>query len=108
MRKFLHALRAAFRPRAVEREMEAEFAEHLQAEVEDLMSHGVSAEEARRRARATMGPVAQLQEECRETYGTAGLEQVKQDSAFAVRVLVKNRAFSLAALATMALAIGST
>jgi predicted permease len=108
MRKFLHTLRAAFRPRAVEREMEAELAEHLQAEVEDLIARGVPAEEARRRARATMGPVAAIREECRDTRGTAGLEQIKQDSVFAVRVLVKNRVFSLAALATMALAIGST
>src|SRR5262249_55149816 len=103
-----HTLRAAFRPRAVEREMEAEFAEHLRAEVEDLIARGVPAEEARWRARKTMGPVAAIQEECRDTRGTAGLEQVKQDSGFAVRVLLKNRAFSLAALATMALAIGST
>jgi predicted permease len=108
LRKLAHTLRAAFRRRQVEREMEIEFAEHLASETEDLVAHGVSPEEARRRARATMGNVAFLEEECRDTRGTAGLEQLKQDTLFGLRVLLKNRAFSLTALATMALAIGST
>src|SRR5579864_4212469 len=36
------------------------------------------------------------------------LDQLKQDAAFGVRVLRKNRTFTAMALATMALAIGST
>ena len=36
------------------------------------------------------------------------LEQIKQDARFGLRVLLKNRTFSSMALATMALAIGST
>jgi predicted permease len=106
--KFAHTLRAAFRRREVEREMEAEFAEHLASETQDLIARGVPPEEARRQARATMGNIAFLQEEVRDTRGTAGLEQVKQDAVFGLRVLFKNRAFSVTALATMALAIGST
>jgi predicted permease len=106
--KIAQTLRAAFRRRQVEREMEAEFAEHLASETEDLIARGVSPEEARRRARATMGPVALLQEEVRDTRGTAGLEQLKQDTIFGIRVILKNRAWAATALATMALAIGST
>ena len=106
--KLLHTLRAALRPRAADRELDAEFADHLASEIADLIARGVPPDEARRRARATMGPVTQLAEEVRETRGTAGLEQLKQDAAFGVRVLFKNRAFTATALLTMALAIGST
>jgi predicted permease len=108
LRKFVNTLRAALRPGAADRELDAEFAEHLAAETEDLIARGISPEEARRRARATMGPVTQLQEEVRDTRGTSGLEQLKQDAAFGLRVIFKNRAWSATALATMALAIGST
>jgi predicted permease len=106
--KLFHTLRAAFRRDRVEREMEAEFAEHLAAETDDLIARGVAPAEARRRALSTMGRVDLIQEECRDSRGTAGLEQFKQDAAFGFRVLLKNRAFSATALATMALAIGST
>ena len=101
-------LRAVFHRRAVEREMEDEFAEHLAAEAEDLIARGVPPEEARRRARKTMGPVAQIKEEVRDARGTAGLEELKQDAAFGLRVLLRNPAFTGTALVTMALAIGST
>jgi predicted permease len=108
LRKLTHTLRAALRPRAADRELDAEFADHLASEIDDLIARGVPAEEARRRARATMGPVTQLAEEARDTRGTSGLEQLKQDAGFGLRVLFKNRAFTATALLTMSLAIGST
>jgi predicted permease len=108
VQKLALTLRAIFRPRAADRELDAEFAEHLASETEDLIARGIPPEEARRRARATMGSVALLQQECRDTRGTARLEQLKQDAAYAWRVLLRNPAFSVTALLTMALAIGST
>ena len=55
-----------------------------------------------------MGHMDLIKEECRDSRGTAGWEQLKQDVAFGVRLLLKNRTFSSMALATMALGIGST
>src|SRR5713226_3453280 len=57
---------------------------------------------------ATMGRMDAIKEKCRGSRGTAGWEQLKQDVAFGVRLLVKNRIFSSMALVTMALGIGST
>lgn len=101
-------IRAALRRPRVEREMEAELAEHLECEAQELMARGLPAAEARRRARATMGRMDAIEEECRDSRGTAGWEQLKQDISFGVRLLLKNRTFSAMALATMALGIGST
>ncbi len=55
-----------------------------------------------------MGRLDAIKEECRDSRGTAGWEQLKQDISFGVRLLLKNRTFSSMALATMALGIGST
>jgi len=101
-------VRAVFRRQEVEREMEAELTEHLESEVQELIARGLSPADARKRARVTMGHLDLIREECRDSRGTAGWEQFKQDVFFGVRVLLKNRTFSCIALATMALGIGST
>jgi hypothetical protein len=85
--------RAALRRPQVEREMEAELAEHLECETSELMARGVPSTEARQRAVATMGRMDRIKEECRDSRGTAGWEQLKQDIAFGVRLLLKNRTF---------------
>ncbi|PYT27172.1 MAG: hypothetical protein DMG57_19235, partial [Acidobacteria bacterium] len=100
--------RAAFRRSQVEGEMEDELAEHLECETKELIALGVPPAEARERARVTMGRLNNIKEECRDSRGTVGWEQLKQDIAFGVRLLLKNRTFSVMALATMALGIGST
>src|SRR5712692_707201 len=104
LQKLSLKLRAALRRPQVEREMEAELAEHLECETEELIVHGVPPAEARQQATATMGRVDAIKDECRDSRGTAGWEQLKQDISFGVRLLVKNRTFSCLALATMALA----
>src|SRR6267154_2141134 len=101
-------LRAALRRSNVEREMEEELAEHLESETKELIAAGVPSIEAHRRAAATMGRIDAIKEECRDSRGTAGWEQLKQDVSFGVRLLLKNRTVSCVALATMALGIGST
>lgn len=101
-------LRAIFRRAAVEREMEAEMADHLATEIEDLTRRGNSAGQAEKRARETMGRLDILKEECRDARGVTWWDHFRQDAVFASRLLAKNRTFSVMALATMALAIGST
>ena len=106
--KLHRMLRAVWRRPQVEREMEAELAAHLESETRDLIDRGVPADEARRRAAASMGRLDLIQEECRDARGTAAWEHLKRDAAFGLRVLLKNRGFSSMALLTMALGIGST
>src|SRR5436190_6818566 len=108
LQKLSLTLRAALRKPQVEREMEAELAEHLESETEDVIARGIPRAEARQRAAAGMGRLEAIKEECRHSRGAAGWEQFKQDASFSVRLLLKNRTFSAMALATMALGIGST
>ena len=108
LQQLLLKLRAIVRRSQVEREMEAELAAHLEAETRELTTRGLDAAEARRRADATMGRMDLIKEECRDSRGTASWERLKQDVVFGLRLLFKNRTFSGMALATMALAIGST
>ncbi|WP_321475908.1 ABC transporter permease [uncultured Paludibaculum sp.] len=101
-------LRAALLRARVEREMEAELADHLESETQDLMARGLSEAEARRRAVEALGRPDIVREECRDARGTVWWEQLRQDVSFSLRLLWKNRVFSSMALATMALGIGST
>lgn len=97
-------LRAVFRRRRLERELEAELADHLRCEIEERIAHGASPAEAR----ASLGRLEAIKEECRDSRGTASWEELKRDVAFGLRLLRKNRTSSSMALATMALGIGST
>jgi predicted permease len=108
MQELLLKLRAVFFRSRVEREMETEFAGHLEAETRELVARGLYPAEARRRAAATMGRVELIKEDCRDSRGTAFWENFRHDALFGVRLLLKNRTFTAMALATMALAIGST
>jgi hypothetical protein len=108
VQQLLLKLRAIFLRSRVEREMEAELAAHLDSESAELMARGLDPSEARRRAAATMGRIDLIQEECRDSRGTAFWEHFRHDVAFGLRLLLKNRTFAAMAVSTMALAIGAT
>jgi len=108
VQQLLLKLRAIFFRSRVEREMEAELAAHLDAETRELTARGMDPVEARRLAAATMGRVDLIEEECRDSRGTAFWEHLKHDALFGLRLLTKNRTFSVMAIATTALAIGAT
>jgi len=108
MQELLLKIRAVLFRSRVEREMEAEFAAHLDAETRDLIARGLGPSDARRRAAATMGRIELIKDDCRDSRGTAFWEHFRQDALFGLRLLFKNRTFTAMALTTMALAIGST
>ncbi len=108
LQKWSLKLRAVFRRTQVESEMDAELAEHLESETNDWIARGFAPDEARRRAGDILGRLDIVKEECRDSRGTVGWEQMRQDVAYGVRLLGRNRTFSCIALATMALGIGST
>lgn len=99
--------RAILRRPRVESEMELELAGHLEAEIEQLVAQGMPEREARQQARKTMGHLDQIKEECRDARGTLAWEQLRQDVTFGARMLARDRPFTLVALATIALGIGS-
>ncbi|MBZ5674901.1 MAG: ABC transporter permease [Acidobacteriia bacterium] len=74
---------------------------------DDLVSRGVSPQEAELRARREFGRVTAVKEEVRESSGLAWADTAARNFRYAFRVLRKNPAFSLTVIVTLALCIGA-
>ncbi|HTH52380.1 MAG TPA: permease prefix domain 1-containing protein, partial [Edaphobacter sp.] len=86
-----YRLRALFQRSAVEGELEEELRFHFDREVEKNVRAGMTAGEARRRARLAFGGHEQAKENCREAHGTAMIERTLDDVRYALRQLNENR-----------------
>lgn len=102
-----YRLRALLMRNAMDRELIAELQFHYEREVAKLVAGGLSHEQARRDARIAMGGIEQVKEATRDAWGVRLIESVLQDSAYAVRVLRKAPAFTLAVTMSLALGIGA-
>jgi putative ABC transport system permease protein len=100
----LFRLRAIFRRRSVEAELDDELRLHLEHEIEKLMGSGLTREEAARRARLALGGLDQIKEECRDARGVSMFEAAMQDLRYGMRGLRRNP--GLAILATLTLSLG--
>jgi predicted permease len=104
----LFRLRALFRRRAVEAELDEELRFHFENEIEKHKSRGMAPEEARRHARLSFGGHDQIKEDCREARGTNLLESCLHDLRYGFRFLVKNPGFSIIAAVTLSLGVGAS
>jgi len=100
-------LRALFRPRAVESELDDELHFHFDQQVEKHMCAGLTREEATRTTRLEFGGLGQVKEECRESRGISMLETFGRDINFAFRQLRRTPGFTITVLLTLALGIGA-
>lgn len=91
---------------ALDREFDEEAQSHLDLAVEDYLGRGMSEAEARRLARMRFGSVAASKDAHRDSRGLPWLDGLSYDLRMTVRGLRRDRAFALAAIAMLALAIG--
>ena len=92
----------------LDQELEEEMRFHIDRETDQNIRNGMSPEDARLAALKSFSRVDQSKEECRDARGVNVVENIVRDVSYSSRVLLKNYAFTIVVVLTLALGIGAT
>lgn len=105
--RFVSQLRALVPGARADAGIEEEVAAHIELQTRKHIQAGMSAEEARRRARLDFGGIENAKEECRDARRTRWLFDVVQDLRYAVRGFLHARGFTALIISMLGLGIGA-
>ena len=91
----------------LDQELDEELRFHLDRQIERNIKNGMTPEDARLAAMKTFSRVDQSKEECRDARGVGFIDNVRRDVSYSLRVLLKNYAFTIVVVLTLALGIGA-
>ncbi len=107
LRSLTYGIRNLMRRATRQRDAADEVEQYFEEAIRELMSRGLSAEEARRKLRMEAGSMSAAREQA-NSYGWENtVSAFFSDLKFAARQLVKHRAYALTATLTLALGIGA-
>jgi hypothetical protein len=107
IRRLARRLSVYWRPDRFDSGLDEDIRFHLEMKTDELVEAGLSPDEARAAALRDFGGVLKAKEACREARGLPLLESLWQDVRFAARGCARSPAFSLRAVATLALGVGA-
>ena len=101
-------IRSLIRARQLDAELQEELQFHIDQKVRQLVTAGLSPDDAQREAIRAVGHLEQCKEECRDARGLRFIQETSRDVRFGIRLLRKSPEFTATAVAMLAIAIGAS